>query len=207
MSNLGAARYGVAAAPGRLSLVQELLNTASAGNPRLPDLLIEANAAGEWLREARSAERDGNPLGASYLLTDAELRKLRGLRASVAAAVSGSAATPVRAGVRLELDSSGNVDSLESEQPVTWLMSTVLMEIMLAQRSGEWKRLKICGNPDCDVAFFDRSKSRTGVWHDVRACGNAINLRASRSRRRAEPRRAHGEEKTTDERTTPRVSR
>lgn len=192
MSNLGTPRYSVATAPGALAVVQELLNTASAGNPRLPDLLAEGRLAGEWLREARSAANGTAAAGESYLPTDAELRKLRELRSSVAASASGMAAMPMRAGVRLELDSSGTVAALESDHPVVWLMSTVLMETMLAQRSGEWQRLKICGNPDCDVAFFDRSKSRTGVWHDVRACGNAINLRASRSRRHAELRPSKG---------------
>lgn len=212
MSLLGASRYGVAEALGSLSAVQELLNTASAGNPRLPDLLTEGRVAGTWLREARSAATGVRPAGETYIPTEPELRKLRELRASLAASVSGRPAVPQHASVRLGLDSSGRVDAIESNQPVAWLVSTVLVEIMLAQRSGEWNRLKICGNPDCDVAFFDRSKSRTGVWHDVRACGNAINLRASRSRRGAEGqrgvegRRAAGDARTV-ERTTSRLSR
>ncbi|MGY3230346.1 putative RNA-binding Zn ribbon-like protein [Luteibacter sp. HA06] len=33
-------------------------------------------------------------------------------------------------------------------------------------------------------AFQNRSKNASAVWHDVRVCGNAINLRASRARHR-----------------------
>jgi len=35
------------------------------------------------------------------------------------------------------------------------------------------------------VAFFDRSRNNSGVWHDVKFCGNAANLRAFRARQRA----------------------
>jgi len=40
--------------------------------------------------------------------------------------------------------------------------------------------------PRCRVAFYDRSRNASGVWHSVRICGNAINLRAHRERRRAQ---------------------
>lgn len=47
-----------------------------------------------------------------------------------------------------------------------------------------WRRLKQCHNPDCRSTFYDRSKNTSGVWHSVKVCGNAANLRASRARRR-----------------------
>jgi predicted RNA-binding Zn ribbon-like protein len=53
-----------------------------------------------------------------------------------------------------------------------------------AQENTEW-RLKLCRNPECAVAFYDRSKNSSAVWHNVKTCGNAANLRASRARRRA----------------------
>jgi predicted RNA-binding Zn ribbon-like protein len=43
----------------------------------------------------------------------------------------------------------------------------------------------VCRNPRCRVAFYDRSRNNSGVWHDVRTCGNAANLRAHRERQRA----------------------
>jgi predicted RNA-binding Zn ribbon-like protein len=59
-----------------------------------------------------------------------------------------------------------------------------------AQESHTWPRLKICRNELCGCAFYDRSRNNSGVWHDVRECGSAINLRASRARRKqqAQPR-------------------
>jgi predicted RNA-binding Zn ribbon-like protein len=54
----------------------------------------------------------------------------------------------------------------------------------LGVQAGTWMRLKLCHNPPCASAFHDRSKNNGGVWHDVKTCGNAVNLRASRARRR-----------------------
>ncbi|MGV9881539.1 CGNR zinc finger domain-containing protein [Streptomyces sp. NPDC003006] len=48
------------------------------------------------------------------------------------------------------------------------------------------RRLKTCRNPLCRVAFYDRSRNNSGVWHDVKTCGNAANLRAYRARRRGQ---------------------
>jgi len=65
------------------------------------------------------------------------------------------------------------------------LASVVWGETLLAQRADTWRRLKLCRNAVCNSAFYDRSKNNSGVWHDVKMCGNAANLRASRARRRA----------------------
>jgi predicted RNA-binding Zn ribbon-like protein len=34
------------------------------------------------------------------------------------------------------------------------------------------------------VSFYDRSRNNSAVWHDSRACGNAVYLRSSRARKR-----------------------
>ncbi|MFE9251244.1 CGNR zinc finger domain-containing protein [Streptomyces sp. NPDC007088] len=185
MSLLGAARYGVDQAPGGISVVQELLNTTSKGKPRLPDLLGEGALASEWLQEVRGAAMGGASQSSLAPLRETDLRRLRALREAVVASVTGSPAAGIRTDVELSMDAAGLVDVVHPERPVAWILSTVMVEALLAQRSGDWRRLKICANPDCDLSFFDRSRNRSGVWHDVHVCGNAINLRASRSRRRA----------------------
>jgi predicted RNA-binding Zn ribbon-like protein len=65
-----------------------------------------------------------------------------------------------------------------------WLASAVWSEILLAQLTGTWARLKLCREPGCRSAFYDTSRNHSGLWHDVHSCGNINNLRASRSRRR-----------------------
>jgi hypothetical protein len=62
--------------------------------------------------------------------------------------------------------------------------SLVLMETLLAAHTGALTRLKICRNPACGAAFYDLSRNSARVWHDMKTCGNVMNLRASRARRK-----------------------
>jgi predicted RNA-binding Zn ribbon-like protein len=63
-----------------------------------------------------------------------------------------------------------------------------LLQIMLVirdvQHDGTWRRLKACGNPDCQWAFYDRSHSQVGAWCDMATCGNRIKNRRLRQRQR-----------------------
>jgi predicted RNA-binding Zn ribbon-like protein len=61
---------------------------------------------------------------------------------------------------------------------------TLLGDILAAQQHELWPRLKACRNRVCSVIFYDSSKNRSRVWHNTSVCGNLINLRASRARRR-----------------------
>jgi predicted RNA-binding Zn ribbon-like protein len=62
-----------------------------------------------------------------------------------------------------------------------------LVELLLivrdAQADGTWDRVKLCGNPDCRWAFYDRSHSRRGAWCDMASCGNRVKNRNLRARR------------------------
>ena len=68
------------------------------------------------------------------------------------------------------------------------LVMLVLAALLESQQAGTARRLKTCRNPRCRVAFYDRSRNASGVWRSVRVCGNAINLRAHRERRRSQDR-------------------
>jgi predicted RNA-binding Zn ribbon-like protein len=63
-----------------------------------------------------------------------------------------------------------------------------LFELLLimhrAQEDGSWSRLKICANPDCRWAFFDRSRNQQGSWCNMAVCGNRLKNRQLRARRR-----------------------
>jgi predicted RNA-binding Zn ribbon-like protein len=61
---------------------------------------------------------------------------------------------------------------------------TLLLVIRDAQHDGTWHRLKACGNPDCQWAFYDRTHSRAGAWCDMATCGNRIKNRRLRQRQR-----------------------
>ena len=58
----------------------------------------------------------------------------------------------------------------------------LLLVIRQAQQDGTWWRLKVCGNPDCEWAFYDRSRNQQGNWCDMAVCGNRIKNRQLRAR-------------------------
>jgi predicted RNA-binding Zn ribbon-like protein len=86
--------------------------------------------------------------------------------------------------VRARLGHDGTVDLTSGSDSAAGLRERVLVAIHDAQVSGAWRRLKVCRNPDCRVAFWDSSRNTSAVWHDVRTCGNVANLRNSRARQK-----------------------
>jgi predicted RNA-binding Zn ribbon-like protein len=190
------ARYELQAAPGSLGLVQDLLNTVSAGSPRLPDLFEDVEAAQTWVDQAITQWSEGVGQTVPDIALDAEgLADLRSFRddmqALVALGSDGSkdtgAAVPVlhTATASLQLGEDGLVRLEPRGTGWRRLASLVIASAFEGQRADNRRRLKICRNPRCKVAFFDRSRNNSGVWHDVRTCGNAANLRAYRARQRA----------------------
>jgi predicted RNA-binding Zn ribbon-like protein len=189
-------RYGLDAAPAALGLVQDLLNTVAGGAPREPDLLADLTAAQEWADGVvhQWSVVTGHPLSPIVLEADGieELRAFRDdlhrLTAQGASAEGVAEPVPVRHGAAaaLQLGEDGTV-RLEP-RGTSWrrLASLLLAATFEAQLADTRRRLKICRNPRCGVAFYDRSRNNSGVWHDVKTCGNAANLRAYRARHRAQ---------------------
>ncbi|MFD7401967.1 CGNR zinc finger domain-containing protein [Streptomyces sp. NPDC059866] len=198
MSYTATERFGMESAPGGLALVQDLLNTIGVGGPSHPDLLQEVRPAQEWLNAAleRWAEATGAGRPPDIALTERDLPRLRALRDRLRAGLNHqnpSDAEPTRPGpeptgsLRLALTSDGRIEVHPEGRGARWITSSLLGEIYDAQQNDTWRRLKICRSEKCAVAFYDRSRNNSGVWHDVRVCGNAVNLRASRARRRQLP--------------------
>jgi len=186
-------RFGLAPAPGGLGLVQDFLNTAAIEGYG-PDLLADSALARDWIAgavrtwsAARELDAQPPPLG------DADVARLRALRDTIAGLVDGK--PPARGGpgpvvASLALPETGQVRLEPAGTGWRWLASALWGEILLSQHDGSWRRIKRCHNPRCASTFYDRSKNNSGVWHDVKTCGNAANLRASRARRRERDRAA-----------------
>lgn len=180
-------RYQLVPAPGGLALVQDFLNTAGIEGYG-PDLLADSTLADHWVAGAVRAWSAARGLDAQPPpLADADLSKLRALRETIARLVTGQAPTgrgtgPVAAS--LTLSETGEVRLEPAGAGWRWLASALWGEVLLSQQDGTWRRIKRCHNPHCASTFYDRSKNNSGVWHDVKSCGNAANLRASRARRR-----------------------
>ncbi len=149
-----------------------------------------------WLSEAlaRWSTASGRPAPAVDL-TDRDCEALRDLRWALrrllsdqsdgAEAVSAQvlAALPALS-VSMQVDERGAVVAEPSGSGWRRVASLALIECFQAQQTDQRRRLKICRNERCQCAFYDRSRNNSGVWHDVRVCGNTANLRAYRARKR-----------------------
>ncbi|MFJ3492815.1 CGNR zinc finger domain-containing protein [Streptomyces sp. NPDC086091] len=87
--------------------------------------------------------------------------------------------------VALRVGVDGTVTARPCGTGRTRLVSLLLLEAFQAQGRDTWRRVKVCRNARCPVAFYDRSPNASRVWHDVATCGNRANLRSFRERRRA----------------------
>jgi hypothetical protein len=184
-------RLPVASAPGGLGLVQDFLNTVNVQEYG-PDLLADTALARDW---AAAAVRTWSLLrgvdAEPPTLNDADLSRLRALRDTIAKMVAGEPPDQTAAvSATFELSDTGEVRLEPSGGGWRWLASALWAEIMLGQQDGTWRRVKRCHNHTCGSTFYDRSKNNSGVWHDVKTCGNVANLRASRARRRERERAA-----------------
>ena len=191
VSDPASERYAAALAPESLQRVQSFLNTRASGRPAEPDLLARPTSANSWLR---TLDWPTKP----RLSTDdlAPLRELRqALQSEVEAGPYTSEQVPLsdlprqlaKLGWKLRLKEGQLALAVEGGG---WrqVAGTVLSDILVAQQHQQvWARLKACRNPLCTVVFYDSSKNQSRVWHNTGDCGNLINLRASRARRRAQP--------------------
>ena len=79
--------------------------------------------------------------------------------------------------VRVELRPDGvRLEGVDALAAVTAIVLTTMLD-------GTWGRLKVCRN--CQWAFYDTSKNRSGSWCSMQLCGNRLKTRAYRTRRRS----------------------
>jgi predicted RNA-binding Zn ribbon-like protein len=180
-------RFGTALAPAPMVLTQELANTIGMDHlPGLVDVLDRVASAQQWLDTVVSQWCASSGVQDPHIVvTTAELSGLRAARDTLRAVISGqvdpdpmiagtAAVTVTRTGARLEPVGSG----------ASWLSAAIAIEAAGAHADDSFRRLKLCRGPLCRVAFYDRSKNNSRVWHDTATCGNQANVRAHRARRR-----------------------
>ncbi|MDA8070485.1 MAG: CGNR zinc finger domain-containing protein [Actinomycetota bacterium] len=103
----------------------------------------------------------------------------RSLRDALRARLVGEAAELPRVPLFVAVD-AGRTPHAVVEDVVTAVLAAALA---LVER-GEWARIKLCPNPVCLEAFYDRSKNRSRAWCDMAGCGSTMKARAYRARRR-----------------------
>jgi predicted RNA-binding Zn ribbon-like protein len=174
-------------APGRLKVVQELLNTVDleGGDERF----TSPERAAAWLCEK-------GLLGSEDQFSDADLERLLRLRE----ALRDLAAT--NHGDQLSSDTVATVNGLAGGAPLVvqvdrdgslalapcvggaaGVTASVLAIVQAAAVEGTWARLKVCRSGTCRWAFYDRSRNRSGSWCSMAVCGNRAKVRTFRQRR------------------------
>jgi predicted RNA-binding Zn ribbon-like protein len=178
------------AAPMPLLRVQAFVDTLDLDLRR--DILADPEEARAWLADAGLRES-----GPDFR---ADLRLARDVRESIRALIGHDAKSrpltpdqlePLETILRevqprLDVTAEGRVLLTSGAPPVTLAEGILglLLIIRDAQADGSWDRLKLCSNPDCQWAFYDRSHSRQGAWCDMASCGNRVKNRNLRARRR-----------------------
>jgi predicted RNA-binding Zn ribbon-like protein len=93
-----------------------------------------------------------------------------------------------RAAVRVRFAPGRDPELVTDASGVDGAIARLMAIVAAAVEHGDWERLKACPREDCEWAFFDKSKNRSGRWCSMDSCGNIEKARAFRERRRA-PRR------------------
>jgi predicted RNA-binding Zn ribbon-like protein len=176
-------------APGRLALVQMLVNTVDREHG--PDLLADAAGLAEWL-----AARGLLEPGAAHP-TGADVEAARGLREALRALMHVNNGAPEEPGARAALEAAAARAELRPMLPpegpelvparggVDGALGRVVAATFAAMLDGSWPRLKACPREVCGWAFYDRSSNASATWCSMAVCGGRAKAGAYYRRRRA----------------------
>ena len=62
-------------------------------------------------------------------------------------------------------------------------LARILAAAYTGMAEGDWARLKVCADEECEWSFYDRSRNHSGQWCDMAVCGGRHKVRAYRARR------------------------
>lgn len=176
-----------------LALLVSFLGTAlrdHVGDPEL-DALADIRSARRWIGAALvERQRLGGVESGDVFLAEQDLEPLRALRESLRDSVDASRVEFVGAPFRVTtgLEVSWGTDGGLAARPTGagWraVAGLIMVEMLLARATDRLRKLKTCAYQPCGAPFVDHSPNLSRSWHDTAKCGNAVNLRASRARRR-----------------------
>jgi predicted RNA-binding Zn ribbon-like protein len=176
-------------APPGLQPIQALVNTRDLEEGT--DLLEDEDGARTWLREV-------GLIGGREQPSKADLRLLVGVREGLRAMLAHNSGDPAptaeqlepirrlleRERPGLELDQQGGLRLQAAGKTLQGGLLELLLRVRDSQLDSSWAQLKLCANPDCRWAFYDRSRNHQGTWCRMEVCGNRLKNRRLRARRR-----------------------
>jgi predicted RNA-binding Zn ribbon-like protein len=176
-------------APGDLQLVEELVNTYDPST-NTDDIGAVAPLRG-WV-----LEHGALPPAEAEALTEADVARVGRFRealrwllrvnhgdqldAGAAAVLAAEAEKPV---LRVCIDDDGIPCLTPAGEGIDRLVARLLAGIAHAEAEGTWRRLKVCADDTCAMAFYDVTRNASRSWCSMQVCGN--RNKARRYRRRA----------------------
>jgi predicted RNA-binding Zn ribbon-like protein len=174
--------------PRDLQLVVDLVNTRDLDGET--DEISTPGALADWLRSRELLDDTTPAIRAAQHIQAIDLREA--LRAAMlahngvshdphATAELERAARCGQLSVRFCADGSIRLEPRASG--FAGVLAQLLVPVAKAAADGTWERLKACRADDCQWAFYDHSRNRSGRWCDMAVCGNRTKVRAYRSKR------------------------
>jgi predicted RNA-binding Zn ribbon-like protein len=175
-------------APGELEQVRAFVNTRQIGHGT--ERLSDPAALAVWLADrglAPGAVRATRADLAHALELREALRAMLVAHAGAPGVVSASVTRALeeasrRARLALRFAEDGGAALVPDAPGVNGALGRLLAIVHDAIAQGTWTRLKACREPDCEWAFYDHTKNRSGAWCSMEGCGNRAKARAYRER-------------------------
>ena len=176
-------------APQPLYLVQRFVNSVDLESGE--DELSSPEALRDWFAERGLMDAGDSASGA-------DLRRAIDVREGLRAVLLQNTGLPLdvarverldravgRAAVRVRFAPGRDPELVTDAKGVDGAIARLMAIVAAAVEHGRWERLKACPREDCEWAFYDKSKNRSGRWCSMEACGNIEKAKAFRERRRS----------------------
>jgi predicted RNA-binding Zn ribbon-like protein len=177
-------------APGELELVREFVNTLEVDGETRSEELRTPRLLESWLKK-----RDLLP--GSAALKDSDLARALDLREALRGILLAHNGAPVgrepfeafdaiaaEADLRVRIVGDDTVRLDPTGSGLDGAIGRIAAIVYRSEIEGTWPRLKACAADDCQWAFYDASRNRSGTWCDMASCGNRAKVRAYRERTR-----------------------
>ncbi len=168
-----------------------LVALANAGRPRRPPGAREATSEDPFAHAEPATRLVGSFLGREVLAGELDgLRGIAGEAGRIADSLADGSAPPLHGLNRIAADCAGHAQARATSAgalraTVVWESGpapAVLARLIVDELGGiEPGRLRRCARPECDLIFYDSSRSGTQRWHSEDPCG----WRERQRRRRA----------------------
>jgi predicted RNA-binding Zn ribbon-like protein len=143
----------------------------------------------DWLQAQGLRPADAPQLGAAehrqaIALREALRAVMRGHTDREEATAAGRELEAVAARGELSVcfDPAGRTEIEPRAAGYAGVLARLLVPVAYASMDGTWKRVKACDADDCQWAFYDASRNRSGRWCDMAVCGNRTKVRTYRSK-------------------------